>query len=134
MGLTLAVLKTVGYIPRERDLLNNCASGFAIRSTVSLINITGRPSGPVDLFVSREFRMLSTSCSFVVIWLSSGTCLFIATGGGSCVSGMSSVDCEVKWSMRIVALSKSSVTTLPSRPSKGGIVSFRDLPIISRSI
>ena len=133
--MTFAFLKSLGYIPRSSDLLNSWDSGFAIKSAVSFRNFTGRPSGPVDLLGSNEFKIASTSCSLVVICSSGGICgLFVEFNGGACVFGISSVDCEAKWSTSNVALSWSSVSISPSGFNNGGIVSLCSRPVIARSV
>ena len=134
IGLTLANLNSVGYIPRESDLLNNCDSGLAMRSAVSFRNCAGRPSGPVDLFASSEFSIARTSCSLIVMWWSFGVFVFVFLCGGMCESGMSKVYCLAKWSLKSVAFSLSSVSTSSSLVSNGGMFLLVGRPIIVRNV
>ena len=97
IGLICASLKGAGYLPRARDLLNNCDKGLAMRSAVSLSSFTGNLSGPVDLFGFSAFKMFRTSCSVVEMFSRVGTGVVLAVfGGGCCVSAMFSVDWVAK--------------------------------------
>ena len=86
-----ASLNVLGNRPSSRDLLKSCDNGLAINKAINFSNFTGIPSGPVDLFASSEFHNFRTSCSLVLMLSSIGTS-GMSQIGGTCVSGMLSVD------------------------------------------
>ena len=86
-----------GNVPSVIDLLNKSDNGSAIKSAVILSILTGMLSGPVDLFGSKAFNILKTSCGHVSIWSRVGIGLFcVGLSGGCLESGMLRVDWAAK--------------------------------------
>ena len=93
MGVMWATLNLEGYTLIANDLLNSSAKGLSMINAIILSNLTGIWSGPVDLFWSRVFNNVNTSCSVVYMRSRMGAgVVLVGLFGGWCESGMFSVD------------------------------------------
>ena len=128
MGVTHAFFQDDGNFPDCKDLLKSLESGLAIISAHIFRSLFGILSGPVDLLVSSPFRILRTSGSVTRTSARLGTGCSGGVIWGIGLSCVSSLLWEAKCLLKIVALSASSVSGVPSCVMSGGIFPLLFLP------